>query len=101
MTAAAQLDPSRPKPVRQGAFIFIFITVVLDMVALGVTVPVLPKLISDFKSGNVPEAVQVNAYFAATWAFMQFVFAPLLGALSDRVGRRPIILLSNLGLGLD
>jgi len=99
MTTTGQ--PHSHSTRRQAAFIFVFITVVLDMIALGVTVPVLPKLILDFNSGNVPEAVQVNAYFAALWAFMQFIFAPLLGALSDRVGRRPIILLSNLGLGVD
>ena len=86
---------------RQGAFIFIFITVVLDMVALGVTVPVLPKLIVEFMGGDIPNAAVVNGRFAFLWAAMQFVFAPLLGALSDRVGRRPVILLSIFGLGLD
>src|SRR5258706_14372041 len=68
MTTTGQ--PHSHSTRRQAAFIFVFITVVLDMIALGVTVPVLPKLILDFNSGNVPEAVQVNAYFAALWAFM-------------------------------
>jgi DHA1 family tetracycline resistance protein-like MFS transporter len=90
---------SRTPP--QGAFVFIFITVVLDMVALGVMAPVLPKLVAEFKGGDIPAAATINALFAAAWAAMQFVFAPLLGAASDRFGRRPIILLSNLGLGLD
>ena len=97
MTASAT-DSRAP---RQGAFIFVFITVVLDMVALGVTVPVLPKLIIDFKNGDVPSATAIGGVFAAVWAGMQFVFLPLIGALSDRFGRRPLILLSNFGLGLD
>jgi DHA1 family tetracycline resistance protein-like MFS transporter len=94
-------DSSGTRLPRQGAFIFVFITVVLDMVALGVTVPVLPKLIVQFQGGDVPSAAVINGYFAALWAAMQFIFAPLLGALSDRFGRRPVILLSIFGLGLD
>lgn len=92
--------PSTRAP-RQGAFIFIFVTVVLDMIAMGVTVPVFPKLIVDFNGGDISAASGVNMIFAATWAAMQFIFAPLLGAASDKFGRRPVILLSNLGLGLD
>ena len=96
MTAHANLNTPR-----SAAFIFVFITLVLDMVALGVTVPVLPKLIVQFQGGDVPAAAVINGYFAALWAAMQFVFAPLLGAMSDRFGRRPVILLSIFGLGLD
>jgi MFS transporter, DHA1 family, tetracycline resistance protein len=98
MTSTSQSNLRTP---RQGAFIFVFITVVLDMVALGVTVPVLPKLIIQFKGGDVPAAAIIAGIFAMVWAAMQFVFAPLIGAASDRFGRRPVILLSNLGLGLD
>lgn len=90
-----------PSATKQAAFIFVFVTVVLDMVALGVTVPVLPKLIIEFKGGDIPAAAVVAGVFATVWAAMQFVFAPLIGAASDRFGRRPIILLSNFGLGLD
>jgi DHA1 family tetracycline resistance protein-like MFS transporter len=86
---------------RQGAFIFVFITVVLDMVALGITVPVLPALIVEFMGGQAPEGSKLYMWFAATWAVMQFIFAPLIGAASDKFGRRPVILLSNFGLGLD
>jgi MFS transporter, DHA1 family, tetracycline resistance protein len=83
------------------AFIFVFITVALDMMAVGITVPVLPKLIINFQHGDVARAAWYVGLFATLWAAMQFIFSPLIGAASDRFGRRPVILLSNLGLGLD
>src|SRR5207237_10566138 len=86
---------------RQAAIPFIFVTVMLDMMALGLIAPVLPKLILDFLGDNPVRAAGWNGYFATVFAAMQFFFAPMIGVLSDRFGRRPIILLSNLGLGLD
>jgi DHA1 family tetracycline resistance protein-like MFS transporter len=86
---------------RQAAIIFILVTVTLDILAMGLIIPVLPKLILDFLGGEMTDAAKWSARFAVVFALMQFFCSPLLGVLSDRFGRRPIILLSNLGLGLD
>lgn len=86
---------------RQAAVVFILVTVMLDMLAVGLIGPVLPKLILDFLGGNMKSAADWNGIFGTVFALMQFFFSPVLGVLSDRFGRRPVILLSNLGLGLD
>ena len=86
---------------RKAAVAFIFITVMLDMLAIGLIAPVLPKLVLNFLGGNAPSAAKWFGIFGTVFALMQFLFSPVLGVLSDRFGRRPIVLLSNLGLGLD
>src|SRR5256886_9704004 len=86
---------------RPAAIAFIFVTVMLDMLALGLIAPVLPKLILDFLGGNMNSAANWNGVFGTVFALMQFFFSPVLGVLSDKFGRRPLILLSILGLGLD
>ena len=86
---------------RKAAVVFIFVTVMLDMLALGLIAPVLPKLILNFLGGNAASAATWIGVFGTVFALMQFFFSPVLGVLSDRFGRRPVILLSNLGLGLD
>jgi DHA1 family tetracycline resistance protein-like MFS transporter len=94
-------SPHSTQPPRRAALTFIFITVVLDVLALGIIVPVLPALVVDFLGGDTAQAAETYGLFATAWALMQFVASPVLGALSDRFGRRPIILTSIAGLGLD
>jgi DHA1 family tetracycline resistance protein-like MFS transporter len=86
---------------RKAAVFFVLITVALDMLALGLIAPVLPPLILNFLGGDASNAAKMLGIFGTVFALMQFVFSPVLGVLSDQFGRRPVILLSNLGLGLD
>jgi MFS transporter, DHA1 family, tetracycline resistance protein len=82
------------------AFAFVFAVVLLDVIAIGIVIPVLPKLIEQF-AGSTSHAAEINGFFAMSWALMQLLFSPVLGGLSDRFGRRPVILISCLGLALD
>lgn len=93
--------PSPHAASRQAAFIFILITVLFDFLSFGIIAPVLPNLIIQFEGGNIAQAAAITGYFGFAWALMQFIFSPILGAWSDRFGRRPIILISCFGLGLD
>ena len=93
-------EPTTQGP-RRAAFAFVFVTVMLDMFAIGIIIPVLPRLVEDFMGGDTARAATIYGIFGTAWALMQFLFMPVLGSLSDRLGRRPIILLSNFGLGLD
>src|SRR5438046_2657081 len=96
-TAVADDKP----PVRSGAAAFIFVTILLDMLALGLILPILPKLVESFVDNDTATAARIFGLFGTAWALMQFLFSPILGALSDRFGRRPVVLLSNFGLALD
>ncbi len=86
---------------RTAATSFIFITVTLDMLTFGMIGPVLPKLIASFVGANMAHAAFVIGIFATVWALMQFFASPLLGMLSDRIGRRPVILISNAVTAVD
>jgi DHA1 family tetracycline resistance protein-like MFS transporter len=81
--------------------IFILVTLFIDILGIGVIIPVLPELVKQFVGGSSTIAGRYVGVIAASYALMQFVFAPILGALSDRFGRRPIILIALFGLGID
>jgi MFS transporter, DHA1 family, tetracycline resistance protein len=93
--------PAKTPQVRGAAVAFIFVTILLDTLALGVIIPVLPKLVESFVDNDTASAARIFGLFGTAWALMQFFFSPILGGLSDRFGRRPVVLLSNFGLALD
>ncbi len=86
---------------QKAAVFFILITVMLDVLSFGIIIPVLPKLVENFMSGDTAQAAAIYGFMGMAWALMQLVCSPIQGALSDRFGRRPVVLLSNFGLGLD
>lgn len=85
---------------RRATVAFILVTAVLDIMAMGIVTPVLPALIEEFAGSNA-RAGAINGVFVALWAAMQFIASPIIGSLSDRYGRRPVILLSAAGLSAD
>jgi DHA1 family tetracycline resistance protein-like MFS transporter len=87
--------------VRKPALSFIFVTLFLDILGIGLIVPILPKLIEELSHGNVTSASHRYGWLMALYCLMQFLCAPAIGGLSDRFGRRPVILISLLGSGLD
>jgi MFS transporter, DHA1 family, tetracycline resistance protein len=93
-------DPAK-LPRRRAAIAFVMVTVVLDMLAMAMIIPVLPRLVLEFSGDDTAAASGVLGLFGTAWNLMQFVCSPIIGALSDRFGRRPVILMSNFGLGLD
>lgn len=86
---------------RKAALVFIFITVLIDVLAFGVIIPVLPHLVQTFVGGDTSTAAYWTGVFAFAFSLVQFFSTPIQGALADRYGRRPVILVSCLGLGLD
>jgi DHA1 family tetracycline resistance protein-like MFS transporter len=89
------------EPRRKAALGFIFVTVLIDMLSFGMIIPVLPMLVQSFVGASAARGAQIYGLFGTAWALMQFIFAPVQGSLSDRFGRRTVILISCTGLGLD
>jgi DHA1 family tetracycline resistance protein-like MFS transporter len=88
-------------PATRASLAFVLVTATLDILAIGIIIPVLPKLVEGFLAGDTARAAMIFGLMSMSWALMQVIFSPVLGALSDAYGRRPVLLLSNLGLGLD
>lgn len=86
---------------RSASMIFIFITILVDVIGIGIIIPVIPSLIENLSEGGLSEASRIGGWLIFAFAIMQFLFAPLMGILSDKFGRRPILLLALLGLGID
>ncbi len=84
-----------------GAKFFIFVTILVDVIGIGIIIPVVPELIQKLNGGTLSEASEIGGWLMFSFAIMQFICAPILGGLSDRFGRKPILLLSLFGLGLD
>jgi len=83
------------------SLLFIFITILVDVIGLGVIIPVVPSLIEELTGEGLSKASQYGGWLLFSFAAMQFVFSPIMGGLSDKYGRRPVLLLSLLGLGID
>ena len=86
---------------RTAAVGFIFITILIDVIGFGIIIPVMPGLIADLKQVDISTAAKYGSYLTVAYAITQFVFAPILGNLSDKYGRRPVLLFSLLGFGVD
>ncbi len=86
---------------RSPALGFIFITLLIDVIGLGIIIPVMPKLISELTGDSISNASREGGWLLFAYAFVQFICAPILGGISDQYGRRPVLLASLFGFGLD
>src|SRR5688572_25210445 len=88
-------------PKKNAALGFIFVTLLIDVIGFGIIIPVVPNLISELGHVSIPEAAAYSGWLLASFAVMQFIFSPVLGNLSDQYGRRPVLLISLFGFGVD
>ncbi|MDJ1468516.1 TCR/Tet family MFS transporter [Xanthocytophaga flava] len=86
---------------RTSALLFIFITLLIDVIGIGIIIPVVPKLIQQMTGGSVSDASKYGGWLLFAYSIMQFLFSPVLGGLSDKYGRRPVLLASLFGFGVD
>jgi len=86
---------------RSPALGFIFVTLLIDVIGLGIIIPVMPKLINELTGDSISQASRDGGWLLLTYAAVQFLFAPVIGGLSDRYGRRPVLLASLFGFGVD
>jgi MFS transporter, DHA1 family, tetracycline resistance protein len=86
---------------RSAALGFIFVTLLIDVIGFGIIIPVIPNLISELQGVSIPEAASYGGWLVASFSIMQFIFSPVLGNLSDQYGRRPVLLISLFGFGVD
>lgn len=91
----------KPKIKTSKALAFIFVTIFIDVMGLAIIIPVIPKLLEQLAHTQTPEASEINGWLTCTYALMQILFSPVMGNLSDRFGRRPILLISLLGFSID
>src|SRR3989475_3559401 len=99
------MDPGNPPSFgnrggRRAAMAFIYVTIILDVLGFGILIPVLAPLVVQFTSSPAEGALMFGLLLTV-WSLMQFLFSPFIGALSDRFGRRPVLILSAIGLGFD
>ena len=86
---------------RNAALGFIFITILIDVIGFGIIIPVLPSLIRQLTGGDITVAAKYGSWLTFAYAIMMFLFSPFIGALSDKYGRRPVLLFALMGLGID
>lgn len=89
------------KKQRSAALSFIFVTVLIDVIGVGIIIPIMPTLYQELTGGTISEASKYSAYLVFMYSLIQFVFSPIIGGLSDQYGRRPVLLISLFGFAVD